>query len=307
MSETRICDVLDKPKPYRNLRVESLFEYGARCGFFRLRDLLCKYDLPCTVFAVGRALQLSPAVCHSLVELKEQHNWELATHALRWVDYRYVKPFDELQQMNDDFNTHLDCLAGNIARGYYGGMPQARTNSHVFQNDHFFYTSDCYNDDKPQWLFEEGEDTPGFTDEHSQQLSTRRPLLAIPYSLVNNDMRTVCASRHSPARVLVDEIMEGVKQLVRECEENNESKMMSIGLHCRVAGLPQRAAQYARLFQTLSDLQKEKKIVVQTRWEICKNMYRNHYPSVLTTYELQDADYNQLRNPSTTLLYPTDQ
>jgi hypothetical protein len=37
----------------RNINIESLYDYGARAGFWRLHRLFTKRKTPCTVFAVG--------------------------------------------------------------------------------------------------------------------------------------------------------------------------------------------------------------------------------------------------------------
>jgi peptidoglycan/xylan/chitin deacetylase (PgdA/CDA1 family) len=45
----------------RHVNIESLFEYGARAGFWRLWRLFTERDLTATVFAVASALMLIPS------------------------------------------------------------------------------------------------------------------------------------------------------------------------------------------------------------------------------------------------------
>ena len=54
----------------RHVNMESLYDYGSRAGYWRLYNLLTKKkynnNVPCTVFAVGMALERNPPVCASL-------------------------------------------------------------------------------------------------------------------------------------------------------------------------------------------------------------------------------------------------
>jgi peptidoglycan/xylan/chitin deacetylase (PgdA/CDA1 family) len=68
----------------RNLNMESLYDYGAHAGFWRLHRLFTRKKVPATVFAVGMALERNPGVCHVL---KETADWEVASHGYRWLDY----------------------------------------------------------------------------------------------------------------------------------------------------------------------------------------------------------------------------
>ena len=44
----------------RDLAAESMFMYGSRAGFWRLYRIFTRRKLPCTVFAVARALERNP-------------------------------------------------------------------------------------------------------------------------------------------------------------------------------------------------------------------------------------------------------
>ena len=46
----------------RHMNMESIYEYGARAGFWRLQRLFADRKLPLTVFGVAMALQRNPAV-----------------------------------------------------------------------------------------------------------------------------------------------------------------------------------------------------------------------------------------------------
>ena len=69
----------------RHMSMESLYEYGARAGFWRIRRLFDAYGLPLTVFGVAQAMERNPAA----VEAMLRSGWEVASHGYRWIDYQH--------------------------------------------------------------------------------------------------------------------------------------------------------------------------------------------------------------------------
>ena len=72
----------------RHWNMESIYEYGARAGFWRLHDLFVSRDVPLTVYGVATALARSPAQ----VAAMQAAGWEIASHGLKWIDYRDHTP-----------------------------------------------------------------------------------------------------------------------------------------------------------------------------------------------------------------------
>ncbi|RLA29721.1 MAG: allantoinase, partial [Gammaproteobacteria bacterium] len=68
----------------RHMNMESLYEYGARAGFWRLHRLFRARKMRLTVFGVAMALQRNPAV----VDAMREAQWEIASHGYRWIDYQ---------------------------------------------------------------------------------------------------------------------------------------------------------------------------------------------------------------------------
>ncbi len=62
-SEAFLADVIGAaPWPgQRHWNMESMYEYGARAGFWRLHRLLTEKDVPVTVYGVATALMRAPA------------------------------------------------------------------------------------------------------------------------------------------------------------------------------------------------------------------------------------------------------
>lgn len=100
--------------------MESLYDYGARTGFWRLKRLFVKEQIPCTVFAVGMALERHPPVCAALRDLVNSHGWEVASHGYRWIDYQNVAPETELEHIVRTVDVH-ERLLGRRPVGLYQG------------------------------------------------------------------------------------------------------------------------------------------------------------------------------------------
>jgi peptidoglycan/xylan/chitin deacetylase (PgdA/CDA1 family) len=83
-SEAASNDVVDaRPRAgARDLRTESMFEYGSRAGVWRLRRLLAARGIPATIFAVGMAVERSPDVVAALAADGHEicpHGWTTPT------------------------------------------------------------------------------------------------------------------------------------------------------------------------------------------------------------------------------------
>jgi len=109
--------------------MESLYDYGSRSGFWRLHRLFTSKKVPCTVFAVGMALERNPTVCHALKETKD---WEVASHGYRWIDYRDIDEDTERDHIWRTVQIH-ERLLGKRPTGFYQGKVGASTAT----NQHF--------------------------------------------------------------------------------------------------------------------------------------------------------------------------
>ena len=66
----------------RHLNMESIYEYGARAGFWRVHRML--KDLPITVYGVATAMARAP----EQVAAMKSAGWEIASHGLKWVEHK---------------------------------------------------------------------------------------------------------------------------------------------------------------------------------------------------------------------------
>jgi putative urate catabolism protein len=209
-------------QPIRNQRhmsMESIYEYGARAGFWRLRRLFTEREMPVTVFGVAMALQRNPAV----VAAMQAANWEIASHGYRWIDYQDVDEATERDHLEKAIGIHT-AVTGERPHGWYLGRCSPRTHQLVAAEGGFTYNADSYADDLPYWDYTYDE-----------------PQLMVPYTLDANDMRFATVQGFNSGQQFYDYLKDSFDVLYAE-----GSRMMSIGLHCRLAGRPGRAAALTR-------------------------------------------------------------
>jgi len=247
----------------RHANMESLYDYGSRAGYWRLYNLLTKkYQVPCTVFAVGMALERNPPVCESMKYAIQHCGWEVASHGYRWWDYQNVAMDVEREHIARSVQIHKDVL-GVRPVGMYQGKPNVNTRRLVMEEGGFLYDSDAYDDDLPYW-------TTTTTPEG-------QPHLVIPYTLSENDMRFASPNGFSHGKEFSTYLKDNLTYLLEE-GRNGSPKMMSVGLHCRLVGKPGRAKGLEEFLEFVESLGDD--VWVTTRAEIAKHWYKHHYPDV---------------------------
>ena len=117
-SEAFLSDVLGaQPWPgQRHMNVESMYEYGSRAGFWRLWRLFTERKLPVTVFGVATAL----ARCPDAVAAMREARWEIASHGLKWIDYKDVPEAEERAHLAEAIRIHTQAT-GERPLGWYTG------------------------------------------------------------------------------------------------------------------------------------------------------------------------------------------
>lgn len=217
----------------RHWNMESIYEYGARAGFWRLHRLLTERQVPATVYGVATALKRSPAQ----VDAMQKAGWEIASHGLKWVEHKGMDPDEERRQIAEAIRLH-EIVTGQRPRGWYTGRCSENTIDLVTEEGGFAYVSDSYADDLPYW------------HEHAG-----RHQLVIPYTLDTNDMRFATAQGFNSGDQFFSYLKDTFDMLYAEGMAG-APKMMNIGLHCRLVGRPGRAAALARFIDYVKSHEK---------------------------------------------------
>ena len=232
----------------RHMNMESIYEYGSRAGFWRLHRLFTERDLPVSVFAVAMALQRNLDV----VTAMQAAGWEIASHGYRWVDYQFVDEETERDHFEKALQIHLQ-VTGERPQGWYLGRCSPQSHRMAAEHGGFAYNADSYADDLPYWDY-----------------SFEKPQLMVPYTLDANDMRFASAQGFNSGQQFYDYLKDSFDVLHAE-----GGRMMSIGLHCRLAGRPGRAAALAKFLDYVAG---HEEAWVATRLEIA-NHWREQHPA----------------------------
>ena len=237
-------------KGMRDLQVESVYEYGSRVGFWRLMRLFKAKDIPITIFGAALALERNPAAVEAIVEA----GYDICCHGWRWIGYHLLDEAEEKEHIQKAVAS-LTKLTGDRPVGWYCRYaPSVNTRRLVVEEGGFLYDSDAYNDDLPYWVEVEGKDH-----------------LVIPYTLDNNDMKYCVAPGFNSGNDFYTYLKDAFDVLYAEGETS--PKMMSVGLHARLAGKPGRIAALARFIDYVKS---HERVWICRRIDIAHHWIKHH-------------------------------
>jgi OHCU decarboxylase len=234
----------------RHWNMESIYEYGARAGFWRLHRML--KDTPVTVYGVASALARAP----EQVAAMRAAGWEIASHGLRWVEHKDMPPEEERAQIREAIRLHTE-VTGAAPRGWYTGRCSMNTVDLAAEEGDFAYIADSYADDLPYWMKAGGRDQ-----------------LIVPYTMDCNDMRFAIQAGFTTGADFETMLRDAFDVLYAEGVAG-APKMLSIGLHCRLIGRPSRAAALQR---ALDYVRGHEGVWFATRLEIAEHWAARHPP-----------------------------
>lgn len=214
--------------PMRHMSMESIYEYGSRVGVWRLLRLFESYGIPLTIFGAGMALMRNPEASHAFTEAGH----EIVAHGWRWISYQQVDEEEERSDIAKAVGTIKD-LTGYAPLGWYTGRDSPNTRRLIVEHGGFLYDSDSYADDLPYWT------TVGGVGH-----------LVVPYALDTNDMRYATTAGFNSGDQFFSYLRDSFDVLYKEGADS--PKMLSVGLHCRLAGRPGRLAALARFLDYVS-------------------------------------------------------
>jgi OHCU decarboxylase len=236
----------------RHMNMESIYEYGSRAGYWRLWRMFTERNIPVTVFAIASALARYPDIVGSMHEA----GWEIASHGLKWIDYKDVAAAVEEAHIREAIRLHTE-LTGSRPLGFYQGRSSGNTLPLTIADQGFLYSADSYADELPYWI--EG---------------AHGPHLIVPYTLDANDMRFATPQGFNAGDQFFAYLRDSFDVLYHEGAAH--PKMLSVGLHCRLAGRPGRAAALARFLDYAAG---HDKVWFATRLDIARHWIAHHPPA----------------------------
>ena len=238
------------PLNQRDLANESFFEYGSRVGVWRILKILDEYSIPASFFSCALALERNPTVGPAIVSAGH----EVVGHGNRWEEYYLLGKEDEKLAIETAVKS-ITASTGVRPVGWYTRYaPSENTRKLIASHGGFLYDSNSYSDDIPYYVDVDNN-----------------PWLVIPYSLEVNDTRFWRGGMNRPSDFL-ETLINTFDVLYEEGAEN--PKLMNIGLHCRIAGRPSRAAILKQFF----DYVKTKNNVWFTRRDQIADWWLKEFP-----------------------------
>ena len=235
----------------RDLGAESMFEYGARVGVWRVMKAFSDRQLPLTAFACALALERNPAIGEEIA----RQGYDICGHGWRWEKHHELEPELERERIYRAVES-MQRTAGTRPYGWYCRYaPSANTRNILLQEGGFLYDSDSYADELPYWI------TVG-----------QKAHLIVPYTLATNDVKFVRGGM-STSEHFFTFLRDSIEVLLAEGEQT--PKMLSVGLHSRIIGHPGRIRGLTRL---LDEVAENQHIWIASRVAIARHWIEHHPP-----------------------------
>ncbi|MGY0205859.1 allantoinase PuuE [Acinetobacter soli] len=254
-SEQFLSDIIGAASfPSKHMSMDSMYEYGARAGFWRIHQEFQKRGLPMTIFGVGMALARHPHI----VDAIKNSPYDVVSHGQRWIHYQDMDIETERMYMDQALSV-LEALFGETPIGWYTGRDSPNTRQLLAEFPQIQYDCDYYGDDLPFWTT------------LTQPDGSTRPHLIIPYTLESNDMKFCSPGGFNSGEQFFQYLKDAFDVLYAEGE--TAPKMLPIGMHCRILGRPGR---FKALQRFLDYVQSHDRVWICRRNDIAKHWYTQH-------------------------------
>ncbi|MER7417216.1 polysaccharide deacetylase family protein [Micromonospora peucetia] len=248
---------------YRDLGVESVYEYGSRAGVHRLLRMFDRLGVRMTAFAAAVALERTPEVAQWLNE----SDHELCSHGYRWAEAWHLKEADERALIAKAVET-FERVMGRRPVGWYSRwMPSLNTRRLLVEEGGFMYDSDSYNDDIPYYVK---------VNESAH--------LVVPYTMAYNDTHFAYGQMTSPSD-FEEYCTKALDYLL--AEDDGVPRMMSVGVHPRLAG---QAARASALESFIATAQGRADVWIATREQIAQ-WWCEQFPPIVTATGFTSGEF----------------
>ena len=218
----------------------SWAEYGMRCGMPRMLKAIGDRGLPaCTSINAG-VVEAYPACAETMLAA----GWEFIGHGLH---QRSMQGEDEEAELIHEAIEILTRFTGKKMRGWLSpGLKETNDTIDILKRAGIDYVCDWVLDDLPTWM----------TTKHGS-------MIAMPYNLEINDSIVYAIEKHSSPEIyrrLVDTVA------AFEPELKNQPRVLAIGLHPHLMGVPHRIGYLDKMLDLL--MQRDDTVFL-TGSEIC--------------------------------------
>lgn len=203
----------------------SWVEYGMRSGLARMLRLCAEFGIRAGASLNAAVLDAYPGVAEALAEA----GWEIIGHG--WTQ-RGLSSDDEHEVVARTLG-HIEDVTGRRPSGWLGpGLKETMDTPDVLARAGITHLFDWTVDDLPLWM-----------------ATTSGPILAVPYAMELNDSVVYAVERHATGE-LERRVTASLEVLGREIE--HEARLLTVGLHPHLAGVPHRAGELRRILESLA-------------------------------------------------------
>ncbi|MEX2454949.1 MAG: polysaccharide deacetylase family protein [Rhodospirillaceae bacterium] len=203
----------------------SWAEYGMRAGMPRLLDCFARRGLPASVSLNAGAIEAYPSCAAAMRDA----GWEFIGHGVHQKSIQGESDEREVIALSLEM---IGDFTGTRPRGWLGpGLKETFDTPDILRDLGIEYLFDWVLDDLPCWM----------TTKHG-------PLLSLPYTLELNDS-TIYAVERQHSSEIHDRLVSTLE--VFDTELPNQPRVLTLGLHPHLIGVPHRFVFLERMLDLL--------------------------------------------------------
>jgi peptidoglycan/xylan/chitin deacetylase (PgdA/CDA1 family) len=208
----------------RNFGNESNYRYGIKEGFPRIARLLDEYGVRATWTTAAVALEKAPQIAAFIRDRGD----EATSHGHRWI-HQFRMDEDAEREFLRNARDSIARSVGTPPSGHLSRYLLTERTREILVQEGYTYHMDDYSGDEPFW-----------------DVTPSGPIVIVPYAIDTNDMKMWTDPAYTP-RDWCGYMIDTFDQLYAERREGH--RMMSVGLHLRIAGRPGRIGAFRRFIE----------------------------------------------------------
>jgi len=200
-------------------------EYGMRVGFWRLCEVLKKFDIKATLAINGSVCRSYPRIAKAALDA----GWEFMGHGYVQRPMHHVE--DQRKAILDTIEA-IKAFTGKPPRGWESpGLTETFDTIDWLAEAGIEYVADWVLDDQPVEI-----------------RTATKPVVSIPYTVELNDIPMMLLQAHPSSEWL----QRGIDQFERLYAEGEKSaRVMAISVHPYITGVPHRIGYLEKLYEHL--------------------------------------------------------
>ena len=203
----------------------SWVDYGMRCGLPRIIDAIAERGLTASTSFNAGVIEAYPQAAQAM----HQAGWEFIGHGVHQKSLNHAGAEAEVVKTSLDM---IEAFTHVRPRGWLGpGLRESHTTPETLVGEGIEYVFDWVVDDVPNWMH-----------------TLNGPLLSLPYNLEINDSIIYAVEKHSSL-----EMLERTRHTLAlfERESLKHPRVLAIGLHPHLIGVPHRFGSFERMLDLL--------------------------------------------------------